>query len=60
MYESIVHLENQRRLYTGLSLALLAVILVSGYTTADSMNSGGFVQGLEKFFDYPSQIVRES
>lgn len=60
MYESIVHLENQRRLYTGLSLALLAVILVSGYTTADSMNSGGFIQGLEKFFDYPAQIVRES
>jgi phosphonate transport system permease protein len=60
MYASIVHLENQRRLYTGLSLALLAVILVSGYTTADSMNSGGFIQGLEKFFDYPAQIVRES
>lgn len=60
MYESIVRLENQRRLYSGLSLALLAMILVSGYQTADSMNSGGFVQGLEKFFDYPSQIVRES
>jgi phosphonate transport system permease protein len=60
MYESIVRLENQRRLYSGISLALLAVILVSGYTTADSMNSGGFVQGLEKFFDYPSQIIQES
>ncbi len=60
MYESIVRLENQRRLYTGLSLVLLAVVLASGYTTADSMNSGGFIQGLEKFFDYPGQIVRES
>lgn len=60
MHESIVRLENQRRLYSGISLALLAVILVSGYTTADSMNSGGFVQGLEKFFDYPSQIIQES
>ena len=60
MYESIVRLENQRRLYTGMSLILLAVVLAAGYSTADSMNSGGFIQGLAKFFDYPGQIVRES
>lgn len=60
MYESIVRLESQRRLYTGLALTVVAIILISGYTTADSMNSGGFIQGLTKFFDYPSQIVREA
>lgn len=60
MTAALIKLENQRRLYTGLGLALALVILVSGYRSAESLNSGGFVQGLAKFFDYPSQIVREA
>jgi phosphonate transport system permease protein len=60
MTDALLRLENQRRLYTGLGLALAIAILISGYHTAESLNSGGFVQGLSKFFDYPSQIVREA
>ena len=60
MTDTLLRLENQRRLYTGLGLALAIAILISGYQTAESLNSGGFVQGLSKFFDYPSQIVREA
>jgi phosphonate transport system permease protein len=60
MTDALLRLENQRRLYTGLGLALAIAILISGYQTAESLNSGGFVQGLSKFFDYPSQIVREA
>lgn len=60
MTDALLRLENQRRLYTGLGLALAFAILISGYQTAESLNSGGFVQGLSKFFDYPSQIVREA
>lgn len=60
MTDALIRLENQRRLYTGLGLVIAAAILVSGYQSAESLNSGGFVQGLSKFFDYPSQIVREA
>jgi phosphonate transport system permease protein len=60
MTDALLRLENQRRLYTGLGLVLAVAILISGYQSAESLNSGGFVQGLSKFFDYPSQIVREA
>jgi phosphonate transport system permease protein len=60
MTDALIRLENQRRLYTGLGLVIAIAILVSGYQSAESLNSGGFVQGLSKFFDYPSQIVREA
>lgn len=60
MTDALLRLENQRRLYTGLGLVLAVAILISGYQTAESLNSGGFIQGLSKFFDYPSQIVREA
>ncbi|MDP5325218.1 MAG: phosphonate ABC transporter, permease protein PhnE [Litorivicinaceae bacterium] len=60
MTDALLRLENQRRLYTGLGLVLAVAILISGYQSAESLNSGGFIQGLSKFFDYPSQIVREA
>ena len=31
--------------------------MLSGYSEASALNSGGFLQGLSKFFDYPAQIV---
>ena len=60
MTDALLRLENQRRLYTGLGLVLAVAILISGYQSAESLNSGGFIQGLSKFFDYPWQIVREA
>lgn len=52
--------ERQRRVYSGLLLILLVAILVSGYWKAESMNSGDFLTGLTKFFEYPGEIVREA
>lgn len=60
MTDALLRLESQRRLYTGLGLVLACTILISGYQSAEALNSGGFVQGLAKFFDYPAQIVREA
>ncbi|SDG07982.1 MULTISPECIES: phosphonate ABC transporter, permease protein PhnE [Thalassobaculum] len=53
-------LERRRRLYTGLGAAIFAILVVLGFIGAEEMNSGGFVQGLEKFFDYPGNIVSET
>ena len=52
--------ERRRRLYTAVTLILVIGIIVSGYGQANSMNSGGFLSGLSKFFDYPSEIVIEA
>lgn len=60
MHQQVVALESRRRLYTGLSIVLLLAVLISGYREASALNSGGFVQGLAKFFDYPAQIVSQS
>ena len=57
MRQEVLALEGRRRLYTGLSLALLLAVVLSGYSEASALNSGGFLQGLSKFFDYPAQIV---
>ncbi|MGF1500783.1 MAG: phosphonate ABC transporter, permease protein PhnE [Paracoccaceae bacterium] len=52
--------ERRRRMYTGLTVLILIVVLVAGYGEANSMNSGGFLTGLGQFFDYPSEIVIEA
>ena len=52
--------DRSRRLYTLVLILLAAAVLVAGYTKAESMNSGGFLSGLSKFFDYPGEIVAEA
>lgn len=52
--------ERARNLYTGLLILLSFCVLIGGLGIADSMNSGGFFEGLSKFFDYPGEIVVEA
>ena len=50
--------ERRRRLYTSL-IGLLAVgLFIGGFTIAEELNSGSFLGGLQKFFDYPAEIVQ--
>lgn len=60
MQAAVLAAEQRRRLYTLATLLLGAAVLVAGYRQADSMNSGGFWQGLPKFLDYPGEIVVEA
>jgi phosphonate transport system permease protein len=53
----IIALERQRRLYSGLLVLVIVLILVAGYAEAESLNSGSFWLGLQQFFDYPGDIV---
>lgn len=52
--------ERTRNIYTGLLVLLSFCVLIGGLGIADSMNSGGFFEGLSKFLDYPSDIVTEA
>ncbi len=56
----IAAMEKQRRLYSMAGIAVILAILISGYRLANEMNSGSFINGLTKFFEYPGEIVLEA
>lgn len=51
---------QRRRLYSGLLLAIFALLLISGFRLADDRNAGGFWDGLPKVFDFPTELVAEA
>tara|TARA_R110002020_G_scaffold22367_2_gene75277 strand:+ start:1532 stop:2404 length:873 start_codon:yes stop_codon:yes gene_type:complete len=51
---------HQRRLYSGILLAILALMLVSGFMLADSRNAGGFWDGLPRVLEFPTEVVVEA
>jgi len=55
-----VALEQRRRQYSFLMILVVVLILVAGYTQAESMNSGGFLRGMSQFFDYPGDVLEEA
>ncbi|WP_416897722.1 MAG: phosphonate ABC transporter, permease protein PhnE [Minwuia sp.] len=56
----LLTMRKRRQLYSMATLAVFAAIMIAGYGQANSMNSGGFLSGLSKFFDYPGEIVVEA
>jgi phosphonate transport system permease protein len=56
----IVELERKRSLYSAILVLVVAAILIAGFSEASNLNSGGFWQGLEKFFNYPGEIFWEA
>ncbi len=56
----ISRIEGRRKLYSAALAAIVVTLLAAGYGQANAMNSGGFLQGLAKFFDYPGEIVLEA
>ncbi len=56
----IATMEKQRRLYSMAGIAVILAILISGYGLANELNSGSFINGLTKFFEYPGEIAREA
>ncbi|MEJ8474153.1 phosphonate ABC transporter, permease protein PhnE [Roseibium algae] len=58
--QEILSMRKRRQLYSMIGILLLVAVLASGYSKSNAMNSGGFTQGLSKFFDYPSEIVAEA
>lgn len=51
---------HRRRLYGGLTLMIFALLLVSGFMTADARNAGGFWDGLANVGDYPADVLSEA
>ncbi|QDC08548.1 phosphonate ABC transporter, permease protein PhnE [Oceanicola sp. D3] len=53
-------LVQKRRLYGGITLAVFALLMVSGFMLADERNAGGFWNGLPHIFDFPADVVADT
>lgn len=58
--DNLHRLSHQRTIYTLISLAVVAVIIVSGISVANEYNAGSFQRGITSFFDYPVDMIQEA
>lgn len=60
LHLQIMAMEKKRRTYSLLAIVAVMAVLISGYGLANELNSGSFIHGLQKFFEYPGEIVLEA
>jgi len=53
-------LTRQRRLYSGIAIAIFVVLMVAGFWVADARNAGGFWEGWHQVLDFPAGVVSEA
>ena len=51
---------SKRRLYSGITLLVFILLMVSGFRLAEERNGGSFIGGIDNFFDYPGEVVAEA
>ncbi|MEM9854487.1 MAG: phosphonate ABC transporter, permease protein PhnE [Pseudomonadota bacterium] len=51
---------QRRRLYSGLTLLIFVLLMVSGFNIVDDRNAGGFWNGLGQIGDYPADVLSEA
>ncbi len=51
---------RKKRVYGGIILAVFFLLLISGFRLAESRNAGGFLSGLPRIFDFPSEVISEA
>lgn len=55
-----LHMTQRRRLYSGVLILIFAVLMISGFNTADGRNAGGFWEGLHRLGDFPADLISEA
>lgn len=55
-----LELVRRRRLYGGIIAMLFVVLMVSGFSLAQSRNAGGFLNGLPMLLAFPSEVIAEA
>lgn len=55
-----LHLVRRKRLYSGLFLVLMALLLASGFRQAQDRNAGDFLGGLHNLGAFPSEVISEA
>ncbi|SPF77423.1 phosphonate ABC transporter, permease protein PhnE [Pseudoprimorskyibacter insulae] len=51
-----IQMMQRKRLYGGLTMAIFALLLVSGFMLANDRNAGGFWSGLPHVLDFPADV----
>jgi phosphonate transport system permease protein len=57
---SYMEMVRRKRLYSGLTLLIFVVLMVSGFMVADARNAGGFRDGIRNIGDYPAAVLSEA
>ncbi len=60
MREELLAMRRRRQLYSFGAVIMVIAILGFGFEESNRLNSGDFVSGLPRFFDYPGEIVSEA
>jgi phosphonate transport system permease protein len=58
--ESYLALTRTRRLYSGLTILVVVVLMVTGFRIVEARSAGGFLDGLPQIFDFPAGVVTEA
>jgi phosphonate transport system permease protein len=58
--DDLLAMRRRRQLYSAGAVLFVVAILGVGYEESNRLNSGSFLAGLPKFFDYPGEILREA
>lgn len=51
---------GRKRLYSGITMLVFVLLMISGFNLASSRNGGSFWGGIDNFFDYPGEVVAEA
>lgn len=55
-----IAMTSRKRLYSGIMMLVLVLLLVSGFNLAEGRNGGSFIGGLDNFLDYPAEVIGEA
>lgn len=58
--DDYLQLVQRRRLYSSVFLLIFALLMISGFQLAEHRNAGGFIDGLSRLFDFPSEVIGEA
>lgn len=53
-------LTRQKRMYSGIAIAVFVLLMVSGFYVADARNAGGFWDGWHQILDFPAGVLSEA
>jgi phosphonate transport system permease protein len=58
--DSYIALTRTRRLYSGITILVFVMLMVTGFQIVDARSAGGFWDGIHRVFDFPAGVVREA